>query len=208
MSSSISFYMYFTQVLCFPFPFLAIPWCPLFPLLGHTHTDCKPAVLEFQPCQSCHSPTWQSWAPLPQARYCTASCGCTGIFAKSNLNDDYWWDFLSDLWSCACREKETIPNTAVAQEADAAMRGYSLCNWKLCTSMGGVKKKKAKKPTKIIFFMTVQYSRQFYKLPRILLPGITKHCGIHLRFAVLGITYTVHENTHFSPKNKWESAYK
>lgn len=62
-------------------------------------------------------------------------------------------------------------------------------------------KKKAKKQPKIIFFVTVQYSKQFYKLPRILLPGITKRCGVHLRFAVLGINDTVHENTYFSPKN-------
>lgn len=66
--------------------------------------------------------------------------------------------------------------------------------------MGG--KKEDKNQPKIIFFMTVQYSKQFYRLPRILLPRITKRCGIHLRFAVLGIIYTVHENTHFSPKNK------
>lgn len=208
MSSSISFYMYFTQVLCFTFPFLAIPWCPLFPLLRHTHTQTAnhliPTVLR-QPCPSCH-PLLTKLGTTTPARYCTASCtGCTGISAKSNVNDGNWWDFLSDLWSCACTEKDTIPNTAVVQEADARIRGYSLCSWKLCTSMWG---KKRKKTTKIIFFMTVQYSKQFYKLPRILLPGITKCCGIHLRFAVLGIIYTIHENTHFSPKNKWESPYK
>lgn len=192
--------MYFTKVLCFPFPFLAIPWCPLFPLLRHTNADCKPlnsSRAEAAP------PKLGTTAP---ARYCTASCtGCTGIFPKSNVNDGSWWDFLSDLRSCACRERETIPNTAVVQESDAGMSGHGLCNWKLCPSMGGGKDKKN---LKIIFFMTVQYSKQFYKLPRILLPGITKPCGIHLRFAVLGIIYTVHENTHFSPKHKWESTYK
>lgn len=81
------------------------------------------------------------------------------------------------------------------------MRGY-IQSVQLETMYFHGKKIKAKNQPKIIFFVTVQYSKQFYKLPRILLPGITKHCGVHLRFAGLGINYTVHENTHFSPKNK------
>lgn len=56
-------------------------------------------------------------------------------------------------------------------------------------------KKKKKK-----LFMTVQYSTLFYELPRTLLPGITKSCGVHLRFAILGIIYSLHENTNFSLK--------
>lgn len=205
MSSSISSYMYFTQVLCFTFPLLAIPPCPLFPLLRHTHTQtanhlipscAEPALPKLR------SPCLSKLGTTAPAMYCTA-----GILAKSNVSDGYWWDFLSDLWSCACREKETIPNTAVVQGPDAGMRGY-IQSVQLETMYFHGKKIKAKNQPKIIFFVTVQYSKQFYKLPRILLPGITKHCGVHLRFAALGINYTVHENTHFSPKNKWESPYK
>jgi len=62
--------------------------------------------------------------------------------------------------------------------------------------------KNKQKTTQTIFFVTVQYSTLFLKLPRILVPGITKHCGVHLRSAVLGIIDAVHENTYFSPKNK------
>lgn len=57
-----------------------------------------------------------------------------------------------------------------------------------------------KKKRKTILFMTVQYSTLFYELPRTLLPGITKSCGVHLRFAILGIIYSLHENTNFSLK--------
>lgn len=69
------------------------------------------------------------------------------------------------------------------------------------------KKKKEQKPTQTIF-VTVQYSMLFYKLPRILLLGIKKHSGVHLRLAVLGIIYTVHENTDSPPKNKRGHLYK
>lgn len=162
LSSPISSYMYFTQVLCFTFPLLAIPQCPLFPLLRHTHTDCKPLNSKL-----CWASPAKAAIPLPvkAGHHCPShvlhSCtGCTGIFAKSNVSDGYWWDFLSDLWSCACREKETIPNTAVVQGPDAGMRGY-IQSVQLETMYFHGKKIKAKNQPKIIFFVTVQYSKQF-----------------------------------------------
>lgn len=88
LSSSISFYMYFTSALCFPFPFSAIPSCPLFPLLGHTPTQTANhlilAVLN-QACQSCQPSACTSWALLPQPHAAQLCAGNSAIWAKKKL---------------------------------------------------------------------------------------------------------------------------
>jgi len=84
--SSISFYIYFTQVLFFTFPFLAVPPCPLFLPLGHTPTQATNHLIlavPNQPCQSCHPSACASWALLPQPGVAQLCAGSSGVWAKS-----------------------------------------------------------------------------------------------------------------------------
>lgn len=170
-----------------------------------THTHCKPLS------SSCAEPALPKLPSSCPAWCCTALCWEQWDLGKNiNVTDGYWWDLLSDLCSCACREKETMCKSSLFQMQQ--LFESRLVGWEgtVCATWNYVlpQKKKKQKPTQTIFFVTAQYSTLFYKLLRILLPGITKRCGVHLSFAVLGIIYTVHENRYFSPKIKLRHPYK
>lgn len=157
-------HVFYSSSLFYISPFSYSPVSSLSPSQTHTHADCKPLNSKL-----CWASSAKAVTSLPiKAGHCCPShvlhscTGCTGIFTESNVSGGYWWDFLSDLWSCACREKETIPNTTVVQGSDAGMRGYSVCNWKLCTSMG---KKRQKNNQKLFSLWQFNTQNNFTSFP-------------------------------------------
>lgn len=97
----------------------------------------------------------------------------------------------------------SLPNAVVVGESGGEMRVQSVQLETMSFHEGKKQENKTgKKLTQTIFFVTVQYSTWFYKLPRILLPGIAKHRAVPLRLAALRIICTVHENSSFSPQKQ------
>lgn len=162
-----------------------------------THTDCKPLN------SSCAEAALPKLGTTVPGRYCRASCtGCTGTFTRSNVNDGYWWDFLSVLWSCACREKETIPTQQLFKSQMLGWEGTVCSTGNYVLPLGG---EKGRKPTKNYFLHDSSILKTILQASQNTPPWNHKVLWYSLRFAVLGIIYTVHENALLPKKQMRKS---